>query len=68
MRTVVENRAEMNNVLVNSRTNCLRLSESPLPSRSCFYDFGVRQQVGFVSCPEDEKSDFIESLMEEFCG
>lgn len=68
MRTVAENRAEMNSVPVNSRSGCLRLSEPPSPSRSCFYDFGARQQAGFVSCPEDEKSGFIESLVEEFCG
>ena len=66
MRTVVENRAGVSSVPVDSSTNYVHMSERSSQSRSCFYDFGARQQVRFVSCSEDEKSEFIESLLEEF--
>lgn len=65
MRTVVENRVEINNISETPNSNYVHLSEQPLRSRSCFYDFGARQQVRVIYSSDTERSDFMESLMEE---
>lgn len=68
MRTVVENRHGISSAGEEQNTTYVHLNQHPLQSKSCFYDFGERKPVRFVECDDDETSEFIESLIKQFCS
>lgn len=68
MRTVVENRYGISRTLEHQNVRYAHLNQSPRQTRSCFYDFGEKKQVKFVESADCEESEFIESLMTQFCG
>lgn len=63
MRTVNEDRAETSNIVASLSNDYVHLSGQSQSSRSCFYDFGARQQVRVTYSPESEQGDFIRFLI-----
>lgn len=66
MKTVIENKAGINqeHVYGNIEIPCIYENESY--NRSCFYDFGVRQPAKFWGHSNEKESKFVKSLESYF--
>lgn len=67
MKTVVENRHGMDITLEKPEFGYAHMSQCASQSKSCFYDFGERRRMIFVVGEDEDESEFIESLAQQYC-
>lgn len=66
MRTVIENKIGLNKNYVLENTEIPYYQEKSYNVKSCFYDFGAKQNIQFSNNDNEIPSNFVESLKKSF--